>query len=125
MNNIYKGLGLIGIAIVIVGGISYYNNNVEVASAETTQVLFQIKGTAEKGILIRDALASRYHYQEQVTDENGELIDNPETKTVFAKRKIREYIKNEVIAYRIDQFNLNRQTALDNAKAEVEGISVE
>lgn len=45
------------------------------------------------------------NYRDQIEDpENeGEMIANPETKAQFAKRMIKEYIKNNVRAYEVSK----------------------
>ena len=53
-------------------------------------------------------------WTEKVINENGELIDNPDSKAMFASkefdRQVKEHIKNIVVRYRakIQNASLNR-----------------
>ena len=46
-------------------------------------------------------MCGRFNYQEVIDDpvNPGKMIPNPETKSVFCKRKIREFIKQQVLEY--------------------------
>ena len=65
------------------------------------------------------------NYQDQVEDENGDLVANPETKAQFAQRRANEFfvakLKDDYLAYKE---NVARETARDTAKTEAETISV-
>ncbi|MCK5605601.1 hypothetical protein KAR91_27150 [Candidatus Pacearchaeota archaeon] len=95
--------------------------------------LFTIKGTAEHGLLVRDALCARHGYQETIENpdynsndpESEPTMVNPETKSAFAKKKIVEYLTNEAKAYRADIFETGRAQAVEDAEAEIDGISVD
>lgn len=45
---------------------------------------------------IINAFARYYGYEPKIENENFELVDNPETKQQFAKRKIAEYVMQVV-----------------------------
>ena len=47
-----------------------------------------------------DDLCATHGYRATVTDEEGEEIDNPETKKAFANRMIQEQIKRWVNGWR-------------------------
>lgn len=56
--------------------------------------------TAAKKTAMLDSLCATHGYQEKVTDEEGNEIDNPETKKAFANRMIIEQIKRWVNGWR-------------------------
>ena len=95
--------------------------------------LFIITGTSAQGTLVRDALCKRHGYQETIPNpdynsndpESEPNMANPETKSYFAKQKIVEYLTNEVKAYRADIFETGRTQAVEDAEAEIDGISVD
>jgi len=85
--------------------------------------LYTIKGTLEQGQLAVEALCSNYSYQEKTTDKDGEEIDNPESKVAFAKRQLVVFLKDNIKAYRMNQFNEGRDTIRTSAEEEVEGLT--
>jgi hypothetical protein len=60
-----------------------------------------------------DALSRRRNYQEQVEDENGEMVDNPQTKESFFWEKVNEYIKNEYEADLRDTLDAQTRATLE------------
>jgi hypothetical protein len=80
-------------------------------------ILITIEGTATHGALIRDALCSMYGYQETIDG-----VANPETKTAFSKRMIRDFIKENIIAYRVKEAEAARIEKIASAEAESTGI---
>ena len=46
-----------------------------------------------------DAMAYQYSYQDQIENEDGNLVDNPEKKPAFVKRMTIQWIKENVKAY--------------------------
>ena len=55
-----------------------------------------------------DAIAALYNYQTQITDQNGQLIPNPENKTQFARRHTKKWFREIRKAYVV---NLAADTA--------------
>ena len=95
-------------------------------------VLMTIEGTAQQGILLRDALCANYKYQEKISNpdynpddpDSEELIDNPETATQFAKRMVYKTLIDHIRKYRADQADAARIAALEQANTESEGVEV-
>jgi hypothetical protein len=52
--------------------------------------------------IVIDSLCSNYKRPETIIDSNGNTIENPETKPVFANRMVREFIGDHVRRYQID-----------------------
>ena len=89
--------------------------------------LFSIEIADDQVERVIDALCANYHYRSQISnpdydpaleDRGGEdydpttnpdIIDNPETKNVFANRMVREYLINNTQAYEVQ---LAKQQAL-------------
>ena len=74
----------------------------------------------DKVAVVLDAFAWRYGYQAMVAGEDGEPVQNPETKEAFAKRMLRAYLVNLVNAYYRAQAEVgaDAQTATDTAGIE-------
>ena len=93
--------------------------------------LMTIEGTAQQGILLRDALCANYKYQEQISNpdydpgdpDSEELIPNPESQAAFARRMITNFLKDNVRKYRADQADAARVQALEDADTESTGIN--
>ena len=49
-----------------------------------------------------DSLCTNYKRPETVLDSNGNSIENPETKAIFANRMVREFLSEHVKRYQID-----------------------
>ena len=66
-----------------------------------------------------DGLAGQHGYQATTTDEDtGVVTPNPETKQDFARRMMRKWIKESVVAYETGLTEAARKAA--EAKAELE-----
>jgi hypothetical protein len=88
-------------------------------------ILFQIEGTTNQGVLLRDAICDAYNYQPFLPDENGELtIPNPETKNHFSRRMILEFLKDIVRSYRVKEIETTRLLKIEQAETEVSGILI-
>ena len=92
--------------------------------------LFSIEIADDQVERVIDALCANYHYRSQISnpdydpaleDRGGEdydpttnpdIIDNPETKNVFANRMVRDYLINNTKAYEIQQLKANALSAL-------------
>ncbi len=68
-----------------------------------------------------DAFAALYNYRETITDpETGEQIPNPLSKADFARRKVEDYVKEIVKAYRVNRAaEIARSTEEEKADKEV------
>ena len=88
--------------------------NVLYNSIIMAQFSFQIPDAKETAII--DAWCVQEGYQEMVTDGNGGLTNNPETKTQFAKRTLKRYF---TLAYVRQQGDAARVEAESNALDEV------
>lgn len=72
------------------------------------------------GTRILDAFAFQHGYQATLPDLNGAPIPNPETKLVFFRRKIREFVKESVKAAEVSQAAESaRVTAATKADTEI------
>lgn len=85
--------------------------------------LYTIQGTIEQGQLAVDSLCYNYKYQDRLEDETGDSIDNPETRVAFAKRKLIDFLKDNIKSYRVEKFEEDRDNILESAEAEVEGLT--
>lgn len=64
-----------------------------------------------------ESFSGAYGYQTQIRDENGQLIDNPESKIDFATRKIKEFIQESAVAYDANrEVEFARKAEITNAK---------
>lgn len=71
-----------------------------------------------------DAFADAYGYQAEIDDGEGNQIPNPETDIQFAKRMIREYVKNVYKGHQAKLFEAGRQAVLDTADDDVAGVDM-
>ena len=63
-----------------------------------------------------EAMAFNYGYQDNVIDENGSIIPNPQTKVQFAKTTIRNIIRNAYIMYKEHEGVVSlKQSIIDTA----------
>lgn len=77
----------------------------------------QIVVTVPDAVLQRvlDAFAAAYGYQATIDGS-----PNPETKAQFARRMVRQYVKNTVVAHEAEQAAITaRQTAADAANTDI------
>lgn len=49
-----------------------------------------------------DSLCANYKRPDTIIDSNGNTVDNPESKPVFANRMVREFIGDHVRRYQLD-----------------------
>ena len=70
---------------------------------------------------IIDAICANYRYQETVTDPEGLEIPNPMTKAQFAKRKLAEFVKENLKSYKVSQVV---ETARDAAIVEADAVDI-
>ena len=82
---------------------------------------FEWTVSSEDKTRILDGVCYQHGYQDQVEDENGGLVDNPETKGEFAKRMAKRWVRENVKAY---EANAAAQTARDAKIAEVDAIDI-
>lgn len=79
------------------------------------QFAFQLPDNKETAII--DAWCAQEQYQALVEDiVNGGMIENPETKTQFAKRTVKQKMKDAYVKYQAEQARIAAETA---ANAEV------
>ena len=78
--------------------------------------------TAAKNRII-NGYCGHYNYQETVADpENeGQTIDNPETKQQFVKRNMIKALKDPVITYEMKQA---REAETNTIKTDVEKVNI-
>jgi len=81
------------------------------------------KATVQRAI---DGIAYRYNYQDKVPDTEAEnpltMKDNPETKTQFAKRMLRQWVRDCMKSYEV---NKAMGDASDAKTAEINAITIE
>ena len=66
-----------------------------------------------------DAICNQNRYQEEIEGPEGVLIPNPESKKVFAKRKLAEVAENWVITWNANEAQrLAREQSLDKTENE-------
>lgn len=80
--------------------------------------------SAEQGALVRDCICSNHKYREEIHDEKGKLITNPESKATFARNILIGFIKNNIRKYRINEVETVRTEKIELADTESEGIDV-
>ena len=66
-----------------------------------------------KDLALIDALCASYGYQAQISDSNGQLIPNPETKEQFAKKQVKKFMRAIYKSYVVT-------TAADTARKDAE-----
>jgi len=62
--------------------------SVEIADADVDRVI--------------NAVSANYNYQEQVINDNNVLVNNPESKYVFANRMVRKFLSDHVKKHELD-----------------------
>jgi hypothetical protein len=55
----------------------------------------------QKALFLNDFVAG-LGYEEQITNEQGERVPNPESKAAFANRRMEQWIRDAVRAHRMD-----------------------
>lgn len=61
-----------------------------------------------------NALATNYNYEENLQDNNGNTIINPENKYVFANRMVREFLSDHVRKYELDLIKKQLEDTINN-----------
>lgn len=84
--------------------------------------LMTITGTTAQGQLIVDAMCDVYKYQALLEDGDGTIIPNPETRNQFARRQVRDFIRNIVVKHKADQAEVERLTLIAEAETLSSGI---
>ena len=84
-------------------------------------IKFEFTVSTETKTRIVDGIAYQHGYQDQVEDENGDLIDNPESRAVYAKRMAKRWIRENVKAWEVNQ---EAKTARIAKIEEIEAISI-
>lgn len=77
--------------------------------------VFEIPTDKAQDVL--DTTTDYWGYQEQIQDENGDLIDNPQTRQEFAFEKVRSFIKDSYKAGKAKDADSHRVTAIADAEA--------
>lgn len=86
----------------------------------------------DKKEAIVDAFALQYGYQDTIpnpdyspeTKESLETITNPSSKEAFAKNILVSFIKQVYISGQVEPLEEQKKTIMENAKVEVETISI-
>ncbi len=84
-----------------------------------------IKIPDEKKNAIVGAFADLYGYAETIKNEKGESIQNPQTKTQFVKKKIRDFIVGVYTGHKVREADSARIAALATAKEFTENIIID
>ncbi len=79
----------------------------------------------EKVSAITDAFSVQYQRPEQVEDENGDLVDNPETKKAFTLRILKGFIRQVYKAAKVKEVDITLKNTRTAADDYTEDISVE
>lgn len=72
-----------------------------------------------------DGVALGHGWKPLVDDGNGNQIPNPETKTDYAKRIIKEYVKKSVIRHEAGLAEKAAKVAAEADEAALSGVVVE
>lgn len=64
--------------------------------------LFSIEIADQDVARVIESLCVNYKRPEKTKDENGNEIDNPESKPMFANRMVREFLGDHVKKYELD-----------------------
>jgi 1,2-phenylacetyl-CoA epoxidase catalytic subunit len=64
--------------------------------------IFSVEIADEDVERVINAVASNYNYQDQIITENNRMIDNPESKYVFANRMVRKFLSDHVKKYELE-----------------------
>jgi len=84
---------LAGLAAVLVLSVNVSRTPVE-AQAGDLQICITVPAVAKQRAI--NGFADLYRYQENIINESGALIPNPQTKGQFAKAKVVEYVKSTI-----------------------------
>lgn len=75
---------------------------------------FNIPDAAVPRVL--DAFANRFSYEPTITQEDGSVVPNPETRVEFTRRMVREFIVQTVLDHESRQA---AQIAVESKQAEI------
>lgn len=64
--------------------------------------IFSVEIADEDVERVINAVASNYNYQEQIITENNRMVNNPESKYVFANRMVRKFLSDHVKKYELE-----------------------
>lgn len=78
----------------------------------------------DKVTAVVNAFAKQYSYQDMI-EQGGVQIPNPETKPKFAKRMILQFIKEVYIAAQTKTIDEQRPVVIVTATEEVQNIAVD
>ena len=87
--------------------------------------IYEVTGTTEQAIVLRDAICHCYKYQTEIEDEDGiTMVPNPESKVDFAKRMHIKWYREMVRKYKTDLAEPNNAQIQSDADLEMEGLEV-
>ena len=91
--------------------------------AEPVNINLTIKVPFARAVEVLDILCDPivFDYQDEVEDENGDTIPNPQTKQQFVKDKIIEFVKDKISYYKT--YNIVAD-APSQAKDEIDLIGI-
>jgi 1,2-phenylacetyl-CoA epoxidase catalytic subunit len=64
--------------------------------------IFSVEIADEDVERVINAVASNYNYQEEIMSENNRMVNNPESKYVFANRMVRKFLSDHVKKYELE-----------------------
>jgi len=64
--------------------------------------IFSVEIADEDVERVITAVANNYNYQEEIIDADNRLIENPESKYVFANRMVRKFLSDHVKRYELE-----------------------
>ena len=74
---------------------------------------------------MENAFAAAYGYKEEICDEEGICVDNPQSKEDFAWGKVFDYAKEITLAYQVSLARKQAEaTALNAVKAKLDAAQV-
>ena len=106
---------LAGLAAVLVLSVNVSRTPVE-AQAGDLQICITVPAVAKQRAI--NGFADLYRYQENIINESGALIPNPQSKGQFAVQQVREFIRRTVK-------RSETRTAIDTARDAVEEVDVQ
>ena len=60
------------------------------------------------------AISANYNYQENIVDNEGNTIVNPENKYVFSNRMVRQFLSDHVRKYELDLLKKQLEESINN-----------
>jgi hypothetical protein len=64
--------------------------------------IFSVEIADEDVERVINAVANNYNYQEEIIDSDNRLVENPESKYVFANRMVRKFLSDHVKRYELE-----------------------